>query len=42
MPHIAKKLMDECRPGTKIISFAFELPGWNRIDQKGIAIRYDR
>jgi SAM-dependent methyltransferase len=42
MPRVAKKLMDECRPGTKIISFAFGLPGWKRLDQKGIAIRYER
>lgn len=42
MPHIAKKLTAECRPGTKIISFAFELPGWKPVDQKGIAMLYTR
>jgi len=42
MPLIAKKLMEECRPSTKIISFAFELPGWKPFQQKGIAMLYHR
>lgn len=42
MPLIAKKLAEECRPGTKIISFAFAIPGWKSVEEKGIAMRYER
>lgn len=42
MPLIAKKLREECRPGTKIISFAFELPGLKVDATRGIAMRYIR
>lgn len=42
MPAVAKKLINECRPGTTIISFAFELPGLQSSAAKGIAFRYDR
>ncbi len=42
MPQIAKKLTAECRSGTRIISFAFELPGWKPDVTKGIALRYTR
>ncbi|MCE9586371.1 hypothetical protein K8R04_03575 [Candidatus Uhrbacteria bacterium] len=42
MPQVADKLRRECRPGTKIISFAFELPGWDPVERKGIAMLYSR
>lgn len=42
MPLIAKKLTEECRPGSKIISFAFAIPGWKPVEEKGIAMRYER
>ena len=28
MPPLAKKIREECRPGTMIISYVFSLPGF--------------
>lgn len=42
MPAVAEKLKRECQPGTKIVSIAFELPGWNKDAEQGAAIRYIR
>lgn len=42
MPAVAKKLINECRPGTRIISFAFEIPGLKVDATRGIAMRYIR
>lgn len=40
MPKLADKLMRECRSGTRIVSFAFELPGLNPAGKRGIALAY--
>ena len=40
MPKVAKKMQAECRPGTRIISFAFALPGFKLDQTRGIAMRY--
>lgn len=42
MPDVARKVVSECKPGTRIISFAFELPGLKVDATRGIAIRYIR
>jgi SAM-dependent methyltransferase len=42
MPAVAKKLINECRPGATMISFAFEIPGLKVDATRGIAMRYIR
>ena len=38
MPHIMdrlqRKIQTECRPGTRVVSFAFTFPGWKLVEQK--------
>ncbi len=33
MPRLATKLSDNLRPGTKVISYGFSLPGWTTIQE---------
>lgn len=40
MPKLAEKIRKECRSGTKIISFAFELPGFEVKVRRGIVLIY--
>lgn len=42
MPKLSKKIMQECKPGTAIISFAFDLPGMVPSSTKGVAHLYIR
>jgi SAM-dependent methyltransferase len=40
MPAVAQKLRREARPDVRIISFAFEMPGWIYEKKDGIALFY--
>ncbi len=42
MSKVANKILAECRSGTKIISFAFKLPGLKPVITKGVAHLYVR
>lgn len=42
MPKLSEKIRMQCRPGTKIISFAFELPGFRPAQTRGVAHLYIR
>ncbi|MCC7523094.1 hypothetical protein IT407_04855 [Candidatus Uhrbacteria bacterium] len=42
MPKLSKKIQKECRAGVKIISFAFELPGMQPVQTKGVVHLYIR
>ncbi|MCR4256312.1 MAG: class I SAM-dependent methyltransferase [Candidatus Uhrbacteria bacterium] len=40
MPAVAEKLRREARPAVRIVSFAFEMPGWTYEEKDGIALKY--
>ena len=40
MPLVADKIKKECRPGTRVVSFAFSLPGLTQRELVGIAKYY--
>ncbi|MFA6429533.1 MAG: class I SAM-dependent methyltransferase [Patescibacteria group bacterium] len=40
MPQVATLIRTQARPGTRIVSFAFALPGFELIEQRGIAKFY--
>jgi len=40
MEKLSKKLLREASPGTRIISFAFRLPGLEEVERKNIAFIY--
>lgn len=42
MPKLSEKIRKECKTGTKIVSFAFELPAMKPVQTKGVAHLYVR
>ena len=40
MQHVSKMLKEKAIKEIEIISFAFELPGFEKVAQKGIAKKY--
>jgi SAM-dependent methyltransferase len=37
MPRLEAQLNRQAKPGARVISFAFDMPGWKLVEQKGIA-----
>lgn len=37
MPRLEAQLNKQAKPGARVISFAFDMPGWKLVEQKGIA-----
>ncbi len=37
MPRLEEQLNRQAKPGVRVVSFAFDMPGWKLVEQKGIA-----
>jgi SAM-dependent methyltransferase len=40
MPRLEEQLNRQAKPGARVVSFAFSMPGWRLVEQKGIAKLY--
>ena len=40
MPRLEEKLNREGKPGLRVVSFVFSMPGWTLVEQRGIAKLY--
>ncbi len=37
MPRLEEQLNRQAKPGARVVSFAFDMPGWKLVEQKGMA-----
>lgn len=37
MPRLEEQLNKQAKPGLRVVSFAFDMPGWKLVEQKGMA-----
>lgn len=37
MPRLEEQLNRQSKPGVRVVSFAFDMPGWKLVEQKGMA-----